>query len=100
VEYPILTSPYMDTSKEAYERLDELYCLEKDDDLADESPEQAELLVLRALLSVKPGDTVTFEKSFPGLCDYKSDETKAFHDRVLEAWIKVGEMIEIPAEPQ
>lgn len=103
MEYPVLVGPYMDTSKVAHERFEELYCLEQNGELLDESPEWAELLVLRALLLVNPGDTVTFEKSFPDLCDDDSDastETKASRGRILEAWTRVREMIEMPAESQ
>jgi hypothetical protein len=77
--------------------------MEDDGSLVDESPEQAELSVLRVLLGVRPGERVTFETSFADLCSHASDEDgqmKELYDRTLAAWMRIGEMIEVPAGPQ
>lgn len=99
--YPVLVSPYMSDSEEVYRRFEELRLMETGHTLVDESPEQAELSVLRMLLSANPGDELTFEESFPHLHRYADDASspmKKYYDLTAAAWTKVHGMIGIPAE--
>jgi len=99
--YPVLVSPYMSDSEKVYERFEELRRMEVERTLVDESPEQAELSVLRTLLSANPGDRLTFEESFPHFYRYADDASspmKKYYDLTVAAWTKVHGMIGIPAE--
>ena len=99
--YPELVSPYMSDSEGAHERFEELRRMEAEGTLLDESPEQAELSVLRTLLSANPGDRLTFEESFSHLHRYADDMSspmKKYYDLTVAAWTKVYGMIGVPAD--